>query len=114
MSARNSRREIDKAVKHLMAYSGPNAEWEGRLDEVVYNLLDPVARKLEVDFEELEEFIFSGPYQHMFFGFAFEEYATVLWDNEKHNLIDTYLKHRGWREGPAGRRYLQALSQSML
>ena len=50
----------------------------------------------------------------MAFGFVFEEFAAVRWDNDEHTLIDVYLKHRGWREGSAGRRCLQALAESEL
>jgi len=114
MSDRKTRRETDKAIKHLMAYTGPNGEWEGRFEQVQNDLLNPLADKLEVSVEELEDFFLSGPYHHMFVGFAFEEYATVLWDNEKRTLADAYLEHRGWREGPVGRRYLQALGDSDL
>jgi hypothetical protein len=114
MSDRKSRRETDKAIKHLMAYTGPNGEWEGRFEQVQRDLLNPLADKLEVSLEEMEGFFLSGPFHHMVIGFAFEEFATVLWDNQKRNLIDAYLEHRGWREGPAGRRYLQALGDSEL
>ncbi len=38
----------------------------------------------------------------------------VRWGSDEETLIDAYLKHRGWREGPAGRRYLQALGESEL
>jgi hypothetical protein len=102
MRDRKTRRETDKAIKQLMAYTGPSGEWEGRFEQVQRDLLYPLADKLEASVEEMEDFFLSGPYHHMFIGFAFEEYATVLWDNEKHNLIDAYLEHRGWREGPVG------------
>jgi len=114
MSDRKSRRETDKAIKHLMAYTGPNDEWEGRFEQVQRDLLTPLADKLEVSLDEMEDFFLSGPYHHMVIGFAFEEFATVLWDRDNRNLIDAYLEHRGWREGPAGRRYLQALGDSEL
>lgn len=114
MSERKPRREIDKAIKHLMDYTGPNHEWAGRWDQVQDNLLGPLAKKLEVSVDELEAFFYSGPYSHMVIGFGFEEYATALWDNEQHNLIEAYLAHRGWREGTAGRRYLRALGESEL
>ncbi|MAL94596.1 MAG: hypothetical protein CME40_05940 [Haliea sp.] len=114
MSERKSRREIDKAIKHLMAYTGPNQEWEGRWEQVQAELLEPLAGKLEVSAEELEEFFYSGPYSHMVIGFGFEDYATAVWDNEARNLIEAYLAHRGWREGSAGRQYLRALGESEL
>lgn len=114
MSERKPRREIDKAIKHLMDYTGPNQEWAGRWDQVQDQLLGPLAKKLEVSVDELTAFFYSGPYSHMVIGFGFEEYATALWDNEQHNLIEAYLAHRGWREGSAGRRYLRALGESEL
>lgn len=114
MSERKPRREIDKAIKHLMDYTGPNHEWAGRWDQVQDELLGPLAEKLEVSVDELEAFFYSGPYSHMVIGFGFEEYATAIWDNEQHNLIEAYLAHRGWREGSAGRRYLRALGESEL
>lgn len=114
MSDRKTRRETDKAIKHLIAYTGPEGEWEGRFEQVQRDLLNPLADKLEVSVEELEDFFLSGPYHHMFVGFAFEEFATVPWDNEKRTLIEAYLEHRGWRESPVGRRYLQALGDSEL
>ncbi len=114
MSNRKTRREIDKAIRHLMAYTGPSGEWEGRFEQVQRDLLNPLADKLEVSLEEMEDFFLSGPYHHMVIGFVFEEFATVLWDSEKRNLTEAYLEHRGWREGSAGRRYLQALGDSEL
>jgi hypothetical protein len=73
-----------------------------------------VADKLDMSLEEASDFFFHGHFGHMAFGFVFEEYATTWWDNEEASLVETYLKHRGWREGSAGRRYLQALGDSEL
>ncbi|MEH6593713.1 MAG: hypothetical protein V7746_25825 [Halioglobus sp.] len=114
MSERKNRREIDKAIRHLIDYEGPNNEWAGRLDQLEDEFLAPVADKLDLGLDEVSDFFFDGYFEHMAFGFVFEEYATAVWDNEKTSLVDTYLKHRGWREGSAGRRYLQALGDSEL
>ena len=114
MSERKARREIDKAVRHLIEYDGPNNEWAHRLDGLGDELLGPVADKLDISLDEASEFFFDGPFGQMAFGFLFEEYATARWDNEEQSLIEAYLKHRGWREGPIGRRYLQSLADSEL
>jgi len=114
MSERKNRREIDKATRHLIEYDGPNNEWAGRLDALVDELLTPVADKLDLSPDEASDYFFDGPFGHMAFGFVFEEFATVLWDNDQQTLIEAYLKHRGWREKTAGRRYLQALGKSEL
>ena len=34
MSDRKNRREMDKAIRHLIEYEGPNNEWASRLDEL--------------------------------------------------------------------------------
>jgi hypothetical protein len=114
MSERKNRRETDKAIRHLIEYEGPNSEWAGRLDELEDEFLAPVADKLDLSLDEASDYFFDGPFEHMAFGFVFEEYATVRWDNDEQTLIEAYLKHRGWREGTAGRRYLQALGESEL
>jgi hypothetical protein len=114
MSERKNRREIDKAIRHLIEYDGPNNEWATRLEALVDEFLAPVADKLDLTLDEASDFFFDGPFGHMAFGFVFEEYATVPWDNDEHTLIDAYMKHRGWREGTAGRRYLQAMGESEL
>jgi len=114
MSERKNRREIDKAIRHLIEYEGPNNAWVGRLDELEDEYLAPVADKLGLSLDEASDYFFDGPFEHMAFGFVFEEYATVRWDNDDHTLTDAYLKHRGWREEPTGRRYLQALGKSEL
>ena len=114
MSERKARREIDKAVRHLIEYDGPNNEWADRLVGHADELLGPVADKLDISLDEASEFFFDGPFEQMAFGFLFEEYATARWDNEEQSLIEAYLKHRGWREGPIGRRYLQSLADSEL
>ncbi|MFT5483374.1 MAG: hypothetical protein ACI9GW_002031 [Halieaceae bacterium] len=114
MSERKARREIDKAIRHLMEYTGPNGEWAHRLETLLDLFLIPVADSLELHPDEVSEYFLGGDFSHMAFGFLFEEYATAHWDSDEESLIDAYLKHRGWREGPAGRRYLQALGESEL
>jgi hypothetical protein len=114
MSERKSRREIDKAIHHLMEYEGPNDEWAGRLDGLIDEFLAPVAEKLAISLEDAGDYFLDEPFGHMTFGFAFEEYATARWNNEEQSLIEAYLKHRGWREGSIGRRYLQSLGDSEL
>lgn len=114
MSERKIRREIDKAIRHLIDYDGPSGEWAGRQEALEEEFLAPVADQLNLGLEEAYAYFFDGPFGHMAFGFLFEEYATVRWDNEEQSLTEAYVKHRGWREGTAGRRYLQALGDSEL
>ncbi|MEE4204019.1 MAG: hypothetical protein V2I45_10335, partial [Halieaceae bacterium] len=114
MSDRKARREIDKAIKHLIQYTGPNGEWEGLLEELKSEMFATPSRVLGWSIDELDDLINESPYQPMAFGFLFEEYATARWDDAPKSLAEAYLEHRGWREGTAGRAFLRALAESAL
>jgi hypothetical protein len=114
MSASKKRKEIDKAIRHLMDYIEQSDEWGPLFKQLIHRLCAPVAAQLEADIDTLIPELINGPYGHMGFGYLFEEMATTTWDNEGVTPIDTFLKTRGWREAPAGRRYLRALNESSL
>ena len=114
MSRDKTIREIDKAVRHLIDYTGPQGEWDGLLEEAQRDYYRPVAEKIGISVGELSAFFSFSPFQHMADGFIFEDYATAHWNGQQHSLIDAYLEHRGWRESPIGRRYLVALANSDL
>ena len=112
MSTRKQRREIDKAIDHLMTYLGKKDKWAKRFDEFLSQIMAPVADMSDMDVDDVEQYLLDGPYGNMAWGYLFEELATSVWDDEHHSMVDEYLKQRGWREGPAGRRYLKALNSS--
>lgn len=93
MSERKNHRETDKAIRHLIEYEGPNSEWADRLDELEDEFLAPVADKLDLSLDEAFDYFFDGPFEHMAFGFVFDEFATVRWDNDEQTLIEAYLNH---------------------
>lgn len=112
MSNKKHRKDIDKAVRNLINFAEQQTQWQHRLDEMFEQMLALPAQHLNIDGKDLAEQIRAQGYWHMVFGYVFEQFATVLWDNEKLNCIDEYLKRRGWREALHGRRYLQAISDS--
>lgn len=114
MSDKRARKEIDTAIKHLMAYVDKSDKWRERLEDTARELISKAARTLDVSIDELDEFLSAGPYGHMYFGIAFEETVAVHWHNEPLSLVEQYLEQRGWREGPAGLKYLRALAKSEL
>jgi hypothetical protein len=114
MSQRKQRREIDKAIAHLMAYLEQNDTWGERFDEFLSHMMAPVADRLAISVDEVEAYLLDGPYGNLAWGYLFEALATSPWDGEEHSMVDVYLKQRGWREGPAGRRYLQALNSARI
>jgi len=50
----------------------------------------------------------------MLFGLIFEDFISRRLPPDDKNIIDDYLKRRGWRESVPGRRYLQQLRDSVL
>ncbi len=116
MSQRKSRREQDKAIRHLMDYPAQQEEWATLYDEFFDQMFSPLAERFSAELDEVQQLILDGELGFMAFGYLFEEFATVTWvgiESER-SLIDDYLKHRGWRESGAGRRYLQALNKAEL
>ena len=116
MSQRKSRREQDKAMRHLMDYPAQQEEWVNLYDEFFDQMFSPLADRLCAELDEVQQLILDGELGFMAFGYLFEEFATVTWvgvESER-SLIDDYLKHRGWRESSVGRRYLQALNMAEL
>lgn len=108
---RKAQKETDLAIRHLMDYVESNAEWTDCLKQIETDLVTPVAETLGIDYDQVMDGLFDGPYGDNVFGYVFEDAVTCDW-NKKGSVIDEYLKKRGWREGPHGRKYLRALVES--
>ena len=105
---RKAQKETDLAIRHLMDYVESNAEWTTCIRQIESDLVTPVAENLGIDFDQAMDHLFDGPYGGDVFGYIFEDAVTCNWNN-KGSVIDEYLKKRGWREGPHGRKYLRSL-----
>lgn len=112
MSRRKQQKEIDKAIRNLMKFVEQQPTWRERLDELYDSMIEQSAADLKIEKGELIGELGEAGMLHMVEGYLFEEFATTHWDGEERSFIDEYLKRRGWRETPAGRRYLQAMSRS--
>ena len=80
MSNRKQRREIDKAVQHLMQFSEQNEQWVHLFEEFLSQMFGPLARRHAIDFDDVEQQVLGGHYGSMAFGYLFEEFATAAWD----------------------------------
>jgi hypothetical protein len=112
MSANEKHKEHDKAIDHLFEYIERTPEWMPRLEEMTSQLMQPVARHLGEDVENITHRLLDGAFGGIAYGFLMELMSVTCWDNEQVTPIDTFLKRRGWREGANGRRYLRALNAS--
>ena len=83
-------------------------EWQ--LD--IYNAhVAPVADILDVSEDEFEELL--GDVADMLGVFVLEDFFTARFGEDGEvNVVDDYLKRRGWRETAPGRRYLESLRDS--
>ncbi len=107
-----SHKDIDKAVGNLMRWAD-RPEWADARARVFAAHIETTSRFLGIpEAEWLQELSALG-YSGMVFGIAFEDFASRDLEGGR-NLIEDYLKRRGWHEGVFGRRYLQALRVSAL
>ncbi len=112
MSNNKQRKDIDKAVKNLINYAEQQAKWQLRLEDAFEQMLLPATQELGIDESMLVEESQEYGYWDIIFGYIFEDFACAIWNDEEHSFIDEYLKRRGWREAPIGRRYLKAINDS--
>lgn len=95
----------------LIRYLGQD-DWQDCFAEVLGDHIGPALEAGDITFEELAEMI--GPDVAMtLWGCAFEDFLGQDWDNDR-NIVDVYLKRRGWKEGPRNSAYMRALRASVM
>ena len=103
---------IDRATENLVKWAS-RGEWEPLQEEFYGSHLEPVIDGIEIPddvFELLPDEIVGV--QSVF---ILEDFLTTgFGEHGEMNVIDDYLKRRGWRESVPGRRYLKALRDSTL
>ena len=114
MSLKKQQKERDKAVQHLFDYIEASETWSPRVEDLTNQFMRPVMQNLGMSATEVQGRLLQSPYGPMVYGFLMEMMSVTCWNAETVTPIDEYLKKRGWREGPHGRRYLNALNESEL
>ncbi len=93
----------------LMAWSR-RAEWNQRFKETLARHLGAACEKFSVSPEDLSDIL--GPMAASVFGCAFENFLTL--EEDGHNVVDDYLRRRGWKEGASARAYIEGLRRSVM
>jgi hypothetical protein len=106
-------RDIDKAISHLMDWAD-SPEWDGTKGDVFDGHIFEAAGRLDMDIADLSDMLVQLDLAGTMFGFCFEDLASMRFSPNDRNLVEDFLKRRGWREGVRGRRYLRQLSESVL
>ena len=102
----------DQAIDNLVKWAA-SADWALNREEVFASHLDPIADKFKVTGDELAETL--GEAFGMLYGVILEDFFTARFgDHGELNVIDDYLKRRGWREKVPAKRYLAAIRDSVM
>jgi len=107
------RSNTDKAIRNLMNWA-EQPEWLEEQTAVFDAHLAPICDRIDISQEELVQELEEHGYGGMLFGMVFEDFICRRLPPDDKNIIDDYLKRRGWRESVPGRRYLQELRDSVL
>jgi hypothetical protein len=101
----------DQAIGNLVKWSAKD-EWAPLRDQVFAEHLGPIQERFGIPDEELVDLL--GDAFSMVFGFILEDFfAARLGEEGERNVIDDYLKRRGWREKVPAKCYLEAIRDSV-
>ena len=101
---------VDKAKENLVKWAARD-EWEEPHAEIYAAHIDPVADLVDMSGDDIAELLSDSALMlHVFITEDF--FAARFGEDDELNLIDDYLKRRGWRETVSARRYLEALRDS--
>lgn len=87
-------------------------EWREGFQSVIDEHFGPVLDEMELEFEELGD-ILDDQWLMILWGCAFEDFLTQELDGGR-NLVDEYIKRRGWKEGAQTKAYMKALRTSIM
>lgn len=107
------RSDTDKAIRNIMRWAD-RPEWSDEQAAVFDAHLNPLCDRIDISQQELAAELAESGYEGMLFGIMFEDFLSRRLPPDDKNIVDDYLKRRGWRESVPGRRYLQNLRDSVL
>ncbi|MBP2448683.1 hypothetical protein [Rhizobium leguminosarum] len=99
-------------LKGLMKFLA-REEWRECFDEVFYDHFGPVLDAGDMDFEDIAETL-GEVWAMTLWGCAFEDFLTQDFEVEGGNIVDEYLKRRGWKENAQAKTYMKALRTSVM
>jgi hypothetical protein len=87
-------------------------EWREGLEALLDFHLRPACAKTGVDSDEIPALIGDGLFVKVW-GCVFEDFLTKD-DDEGRNVVDDYLKRRGWKESASNKAYMAALRTAVM
>lgn len=102
-----SGRDLSRIIKFLR-----QPDWEERFDDVLDDHVGPAEEEFDLDWEDFASVL--GEHWHLtLWGCALEDMLTRRFEPDEANLVDEYLKRRGWNETTQAKTYLRALQASV-
>lgn len=88
-------------------------DWSDALQDALGDHVGMAMQEFDLEFEEIGEIV-SDHYAGVLFGCALEDLMTRRFEPDGQNLVDDYLKRRGWNEAAPTKAYLRALRDSAM
>jgi len=101
----------DKAIDNLIKWSAKE-DWNSFREQVFAEHFDMICDRFDITMEEIADLL--GDAFGMVFGCVLEDFFTARFGDKGDNIIDDYLRRRGWREKIPAKRYLAAIRDSTL
>jgi hypothetical protein len=101
----------DQAIGHLIKWSEKD-EWAPYRRQVFAEHFELIMERFDISEQEIVDLLDEA--FGMACGFVLEDFFTARFGEEGElNVVDDYLKRRGWREKVPAKRYLEALRDSV-
>lgn len=88
------------------------AEWQAGFNDVLARHLAPPCAETDIAIDELADLV-GDHHASVLWGCAFEDFLTCDLDDGR-NIVDDYLKRRGWKESVANKANISALRSSVM
>ena len=88
-------------------------DWSDALQDALDDHVGEAMQEFDLEFEEISALV-SEHYAGVLFGCALEDLMTHRFEPDGQNLVDDYLKRRGWNEAALTKVYLRALRDSAM
>ena len=95
-------------ISGLLAFIGREQGWDERLQSVIDEHLDAALEAFDIEREDLAGGL-GEPASGALWGCGFEDFLGRRFGPEGENIVDLYLKRRGWKETVLNRAYFAAL-----
>ncbi|MBT52689.1 MAG: hypothetical protein CMF72_04660 [Mameliella sp.] len=93
-------------ISDLLTFISQDDIWFGRMQEVVAEHMMPALEEFDLDHDDLPE-VLGEPWPGVLWGCGFEDFLSRQFEDG--NIVDLYLKRRGWNETAANSDYFKAL-----